>query len=105
MNKMSEDLSKLTTIPENILIKLFDKIRWIIGDAICEANSDLVEIDIGIGTLLLSNELEHVRYKFIPDDSLDETIRNCFNDHISPIEQQLEKRFIDRIIHTYKDIL
>lgn len=105
MNNMIEDLSKLTTIPTDALSKLVQKSEWIICDTICGSTGNIFEIDIGLGKLLISNELEYVRYKFIPSESLDASIRKTLDTKINPLQDQLEKRLINKIIHTYKDIL
>ena len=70
MNKLTEDLSVLTTIPEKHLEKIVDKIYYVISETVLEhliEEKQVAEIDIGIGTLYIQLLENSIKYKFIPN--------------------------------------
>lgn len=64
-----------------------------------------IEINIGVGTLLISDDQDIVKYKFIPSESLEESINETLRTGKSPLELKLEKSLLNKIIKTYKDIV
>ena len=59
---VKKDLSVLTTVNELSISRLFDKIDWIICDAIENANlseEDLLELDLGFGVLQIIRALRY----------------------------------------------
>lgn len=108
MNNIIEDISKLTTIPQNALDKLVMKANWCIADSFKEsiiAKNDLTEIDIGIGKLLISNLTEEIKYKFIPCEDLEKALISVALDKKNILELTLEKKLVGKILNTYKDII
>ena len=108
MINIIEDISTITTIPKDALNKLTDKQVWCICEAVREGilkNESPIEMDIGIGTLLISDEEENVKYKFIPSPILEEAINQTILTKKSPLELKLEKNLINKILNTYKNIL
>lgn len=99
-----KDLETLTTIPEDKLRKLTDKLNWIIVDTLREDHDKVIDIDIGIGTLQLIDD-RVLEYRFIPSDKLEKAIRKLFEDGVNTLENTLEKTLASRILNTYKDIL
>ena len=108
MNNVIEDISKLTTIPQNALDKLVAKANWCIADSFNEsiiAKQQVTEVDIGIGTLLISNLSEEIQYKFIPHKELEDALISIAVDRKNPIQLILEKKLVGKIINTYKTII
>lgn len=68
-------------------------------------NESPTEMDIGIGTLLISDDEETVKYKFIPSKVLEESVNETIQNKKSPLELKLEKNLVNKILNTYKTIL
>ena len=102
-----EDLSTLTTIPENALKQLANKISWIIcnevDDSIKEHNA-VTQVDIGIGTLTIYIEENSIRYKFIPGKALEKGLISVCTGSGNPLECAVESTLVSRIMKTYKDL-
>lgn len=108
MNNLIEDISKLTTIPVNVLEKLNTKAIWCICDSFQESvlnNEDITTINIGIGTLIISETDETIKYKFIPNQTLEDAVIQTSLNKKSPLELTLEKTLANKVVKTYKDIL
>lgn len=108
MNNINEDISILTTIPKYAL----DRISLLSKYCVCHYLEDtklkkeeVTSIDIGLGELLIKEEQDTIRYKFIPARSLEKAIIETLKTGESPLINEAENIFIDRIIHTYKDLL
>lgn len=103
-----QDVSTITTIPKDALDKLVNKELWCICEAVKEGslkNESPTEMDIGIGTLLISDHEETVKYKFIPSKALEESVNETIQNKKSPLELKLEKNLVNKILNTYKTIL
>lgn len=108
MIDIMEDVSAITTIPKDSLNKIVEKQTWCICHALQESKlnyENIVEINIGIGSLLISDQDEVVKYKFIPSETLEEAINETLKSGKSPLELKLEKSLINKIVKTYKDII
>ncbi len=107
MNNVSEDVSILSTIPQDTINKLLKEVTWSICHSVEEDllnNNTLTKIDIGLGTLLISNEEDTIKYKFIPSSTLEDSVKETILSKKSPLESILEDTLIRKILHTYKDI-
>jgi hypothetical protein len=108
MNNLIEDISKLTTIPDNVLYKLVEKSLYCISDAVEDTvleQKKIVEIDIGIGTLYLELNAENVRYKFVPNKELESAIKDTIINKRNLLKDALETTLITKITNTYKELL
>lgn len=108
MVNMIENLSTLTTIPEKYLTKLFDKIYYVMSDAVVETallNKEITEIDIGIGTLLISANKSEIKYKFVPNKKLEQTIKSAVINRRNILANTLESNIVDKITDTYKTFI
>lgn len=101
-----EDLSKLTSIPNNYIQLIFDKLN----DCICynlheqlRDKSEYIEIDIGIGNLLLYLKQDEVLYKFIPSEKLENNIKYTINNDKDILVSKLENSLQEKIISAYKE--
>lgn len=108
MNKITKDLSILTTIPEKNLDRLVDLSKECIYDAIEESRlkeESICEIDLGIGILYILLSKETTKYKFIPSEDLEININKVIRKDTSPMTKFVETTIVDKIINTYKDLM
>lgn len=103
-----DDICKITTIPTASMNKLFDKIGYCIANSIYEAyvaKRNIVEVNIGIGNILVEIQNNNLIYKFIPSNKLEKNIIESIRSNKNPLDIQLEETFVNRILNTYKDML
>ena len=108
MNSLCEDLSKLTTIPVSKLESLISLSCYCIDEELLESGlegKEIMEYDIGIGTLLISLSNNSIRYKFIPSKQLEGHIVNSLKTKQNSLSNKIEKNLVDSIVNTYKDML
>lgn len=101
-----EDLSKLTSISPNYIQLIFDKLSACICYNVHEQiknKLDYIEVDIGIGTLLLYIKEDNVLYKFIPSEKLENDIIYTINNNQDILISKLENSLQDKIIAAYKE--
>lgn len=105
---MIENLSTLTTIPKKHLERLLSKVFLCIGDAVEETvikNEKLTEIDIGIGTLVISIYNDTLKYKFVPSNRLDKVVKSTVVEKKNNLTREIEDNLANKIINVYKDML
>lgn len=103
-----QDLSIITTIPNNSLVQLAKKSELVICNALAESyelNEDITAIDIGMGTLYIKVESNKVLYQFKPALHFEKMILETVKSHDSPLIDKLEEGIKNRIISVYKDLL
>ena len=103
-----KDVSALSTIQERVILKLLDKFNYSICEAVEEAvlqEEEVVELNIGLGTLILKLSEDGIRYKFIPSQKLETSVKNTFIYRQNLLEDVLEENLVNRITNTYKDLL
>lgn len=108
MNKLINDISTLTGVSANSLYELLDKSQIIIAHNVIEnliEENSLTTIDIGIGTLYIKLEDEHIKYKFIPSKNLEELVQKSVTSMSSPLSDRVDMVLNKRIEQTYKDLL
>lgn len=108
MINLIEDISKLTTIPEKVLTKLVEKVYFCVSNAVEEAvlaQEKVLEIDTGVGILLIKLNSDNVRYKFIPNKELETSIKNTILNKKNLLQDTLETTLVTRIINTYKELI
>ena len=108
MNKLTKDISILTTIPEFTLDKLVNLTIKCISHNIVESircKKDVSEIDIGIGTLLVTYLDDDLKFKFIPSSALQSSIHKTYEKGDSELVISVEDILSDKITNTYKNLL
>lgn len=106
-SKITEDLSILTTIPVATLDRLVNKASLCIADSVEKCiydKSDKCEIDIGIGTLTISLANDLIKYRFTPNQTLENLIKTTVVDEKNPLENVLEESLVNKIQNIYKDL-
>ena len=108
MTNVVEDLNTITSIPQANISKLFQRVEWLICNAIYEAyisGNDLAEINLGFGkisVLITGNEL---KYRFQPSRKTEAMLREIFERGYDPIAAEAEKAVVGTTLKAYKDLL
>lgn len=108
MVDLIKDIATLTTIPENSLEKLAEKAVFCISSGVEETilkQESIVEVDLGFGTLNIELKTDTVRYKFIPNEKLENAIIDTVVNKRNLLQDKLEKTLVDRVVGTYKDLI
>ncbi len=104
-----KDMSTITTINERDLSKLLDVAVGCINETIYEdlvvSKKDISEVDIGLGTLNVQVLDNRLLFKFIPCAKLSDAILSTVKNETNDLVTTLEKSVVERITHTYKDII
>lgn len=103
-----KDTSTLTTVPEKTLRRLITKQVYCINDAVEEmrqSGDNIVDLDIGLGTLSIGVINDNIYYKFIPSDELDVSVKSSILNEQNLLEDALEAALVDKLTNTYKDLL
>ena len=104
---VKESLSTLTTINELSINRLFDKITWIISDAVEQAElsgDDTVELDLGFGTVKITIENKSIKYKFVPSKFTEESIIDTIVNGKNQLTFEIEKNLVAKLSNIYKDM-
>lgn len=108
MNKLTSDLSAITSISKLALDTLVDKSISCVCHTVQEnllSKEPLTSIDIGMGILYIKFEGNEIKYKFIPSKKLEESVSFTVLNKQSPLVFSLETALKDRIENTYKELL
>lgn len=105
---LKTDLSKITNIPEPLLDKLINKIRAIICDDVLEASlekNNIIEIDVGIGTLTICIDDNNLRYRFTPSSIFNDNITATIVDLKSPVKEGTSITLASKVQEMYEELL
>ena len=105
---LKNDLSKITNIPEPLLDKIITKIKAIICEDVLDAcleKSDVIEIDVGFGTLTISIEDNNLKYRFTPSQLFNEDIVSTIVDLKSPIKDRASTTLASKVQEMYEELL
>lgn len=108
MISVVKDLSILSNISEKHLTRVINHIYYIINDAIVEANLkglDIVEVDLGIGILIIELFETSVRCKFKPSNKLIDNVGKTMITNINPLKEQLKTNVVNQMKEVYKDFI
>lgn len=104
---VKKDLSTLTTVNELAINRLFDKINWIISDAVEQAQlsgDNTVELDLGFGTVKIIIEESTVKYKFIPDKFTEKAIIDTIVNGKNQLSLNIESTLVNKLTNIYKEM-
>ena len=111
MNSIITDVSNLTSVPVKTLEKLARKAIYSICDDVYEnqlnSPDEIVEVDIGIGTLLVKVLDKEVKYRFKPNDLFAKSIRKMLEnpDGYEPFASKLAiESLTKKFDEIYKDL-
>lgn len=108
MTDLIKDISTITTIPVLTLEKLIDRAQWIICDSIensLQNKENVVEIDIGLGKLIIKVETDNVFYKFIPSNSFEKDIIDTVVNKKNPLQINAEESLGKKFATIYKEFI
>ena len=109
MENLIDDLSKLTTIPAEYLNRLITKCEWCVCDYvdtnILEKSSNIVEFDIGLGTISIILDDNKLIYRFVPSKSLEKSVINTIKNNSNPLKLTFEKNLVNKITEVYKEMI
>lgn len=103
-----KDLNSLTSIPEKILEKLSDNILFLILQDLEETltkKENICEINLNLGTLIISIEEEELKFKFIPSKKLEKEILKTLELNENSMTQILTNNMVNALEKTYKELL
>lgn len=107
MSNIVEDVSILTTIPEKSLVKLENKFIYAICEQIQEdilAEKEFSELDIGLGTLYIKYVGDQIKYKFVPNQTLEKAVYTTVVKKLNLMETALNESLVKKFIDVYKDL-
>lgn len=102
-----EDLSKLTTINQLSVNRLFDKITWIASDAVEQAelaDDKSIELDLGFGIIEVLLEDTCIKYKFKPSKNLEDALVDTVVNGKNQLTLNIENTLVSKITNLYKDM-
>ena len=102
-----QSVSTLSRVPVKTLNKLVELATLSITDDLYDAiqkSEELVEIDIGIGTLSILTRDGNIKFRFIPSAKLEENIINTLKGQ-NELQEVTEQSLVDKINQLYKDLL
>lgn len=105
--KLNEDLSLLTSIPEKTLGKVFSKSIYCISNAVVEstlAGEEVTEIVTDVGSILIQNKDNQLKYKFVPNAKLDRELTEATTSMKSSLEDALEESVIKKFNDLYREL-
>ena len=108
MTNVVEDLNVITTIPKASIAKLFQRVEWLICNAVYEAYSskeNFAEVNVGFGKISILIEDNNVRYKFQPSRKTENMIQEVIEKGNEPVAKEAEKAVVGTILKAYKDLL
>lgn len=110
-NKIINDISTLTNIPTYIIYNIFDitekEIQRELYESIILSEKDKVDIDLGIGNLLINvdKDVESLTYDFIPSKSLEKGVIKSLRNKENPIIDSIERNLKNKVLSLYKELV
>lgn len=104
---VKENLSTLTTINELSINRLFNKITWIISDAVEQAElmgDDTIDLDLEFGSIRIVIDNNNIKYKFIPSKFTEDTIIDTIVNGKNQLTMEVEKNLVQKLTNIYKDM-
>lgn len=105
---LTKDISGITSIKNNVIQKLNHVGELCICDYINELdmlNEDVLQIDIGIGTVSILVKDDELEYSFYPSKALEKSLIRTIEKKESPLVKLSEINLENKINSTYKDIM
>jgi len=105
---LMDDVSNLLNISTKLLGKMQDAIMYSINDAVKETvvkNDGICEIDVGIGDLVIGLYDNDLKFKFIPNAKLRESIISTIKNEENMLEIKLEESLANKLEKVYKEII
>lgn len=109
MEHLINDISTLTNVTRQWYGKLISIEEQVICDyvdtMINDKKNDVVQIDIGLGTLSILVKDNELKYSFTPSESLHESIVTLLETEKNPLVKAVETNLEKKILSAYKELL
>ena len=108
VKNVKKDISQLCSISETNLDGLNNQLCDLISHYIyCarETEEKEIQLDIGIGLLIIMIYDKEVRYKFLPSKSMEKAVIDGYKSRNSVLIEKADKSIGQRINKTYKELL
>jgi hypothetical protein len=105
---LTKDISAVTGLTVTSLNEVMGKAALCVAHSIYEgvvAEENEVEIDIGIGTLVVKICEDAIKYRFEPSKALAQSAMDAVNNKTSPLLERANETLRERIKRTYKEIV
>lgn len=105
---LTKDISALTGLTVTSLNDVMSRASMCVAHSVYESvlsEENEVEIDIGIGTLIVKVCEDVVKYRFEPSKALEENLIEVVNKKQSPLLEKANETLRERIKRTYKEIV
>lgn len=105
---LTKDISALTGLSVTSLNEVMNKASMCVAHGVYESiltGDNEVEIDVGIGTLVVRVCDDVVKYRFEPSKSLEQNLVDVVNKKTSPLLERANDTLRERIKRTYKEIV
>ncbi len=102
------DLSATTAVTPKLLNKLSNVAMLCICDYLNDldmSSEDILNVDIGIGTISFLVVDNTIQYTFQPSKELEENIIDTMENKMSPLTDKIEQNLEKRILATYKELI
>ena len=102
------DLHAITRVNTKLFSKLLSNCESLICDSINEldvSGEDILELDIGIGTISFILQEDCLSYDFYPSESLKTKLVFTLENKINPVITTAEQNLEQKLLATYKDLL
>lgn len=104
-----QDMVTLTTISDRTLQKFFGKMMYCITEAVAEKiiennEEDILELNIGIGTLYIKIKDKEPKYHFKPNELLAKSIMDVINGEDNSFTNMLNDAIVNKFTEVYKDL-
>ena len=103
-----DDVSNLLNINQKMLNKILDAVVYSINDEMKEVivnGESICEIDIGIGDLVIGIFDNDLKFKFIPNAKLRESVISTIKNEENMLEVRLEENLASKLEKVYKEIV
>ena len=105
---LTKKLSLLTTIEDQYITKLFNKIPWIVCDGLATelsvTDKPVLTVSFGFGNLVILVENDQIKYKFIPSKEFEKQLVDTVCNGVNLLELTLEKNLANKLTNIYKDL-
>ena len=88
--------------------KFVEKLNYAISSSVVEsviAEDNIVDYNLGIGTLRLLVADNKIKYKFVPSEILEESLINAVQKEHTNLKSELESSLANKILKQYKELL
>lgn len=106
---LEENISAVTSLPENLVKNLSKYMPYIhshsIATQLLSNNDNVFELEIFEGTIMIKLENDTIEYKFIPNESFAQVVRETILSNKSLLVDGISNKIKKLLEKAYKDVL